>query len=252
MSKLADAIRRIQRVEAAPMGFGAARPAAKSTMLVGFRGVATNLAAASKSGADVLLIEAGDKDLNAARLKEMRSTANDLPLGVLIRTASAIPTRELREAGLDFLVFEPDSMPASVLLDEDMGFVLVLPDQPDDIARDLFLRSLESLSIEALFLAAVPSPLTVAQQIALGRVANLARKPLITQVAPDIASDDLQCLRAAGVAALVVDDADGVAKLKESVAALPPRRQRKDDRPVVSLPRGQAPPENDDDDDDDE
>ena len=35
MSKLADAIRRTQRVDAAPMGFGAARSSAPPTMLVG-------------------------------------------------------------------------------------------------------------------------------------------------------------------------------------------------------------------------
>ena len=250
MSKLADAIRRSQRVEAAPMGFGAARPVAKATMLVGFQGEAAKLAAATKSGADVLLIEVSERDLNAGKAKELRSAASDLPLGIFARTSSAIPTRELREAGLDFLVFEPESTPASALLDEDMGFVLVLPDEPDDMARELLLRSLEPLSLEAVFMTSVPSPLTVTQQIALGRVSNLARKPLISKVKPDISGEDLQCLRAAGVAALVVDNADAVAKLKERVAALPPRRQRKDDRPVVSLPRGQAPPEDDDDDDD--
>src|SRR5829696_6560915 len=35
MTKLADAIRRSQRIESAPMGFGAARAAAKPTMVVG-------------------------------------------------------------------------------------------------------------------------------------------------------------------------------------------------------------------------
>ena len=35
MTKLADAIRRTQRVDAAPMGFGAVRNASPPTMLVG-------------------------------------------------------------------------------------------------------------------------------------------------------------------------------------------------------------------------
>jgi hypothetical protein len=229
------------------MGFGAARPAAKPTMLVGFRGPVAGLASAS-ANADLLLIEVSARDLDAAKVKEMRSMANDLPLGVLPAPAPAIKPKEMRAAGIDFLAFEPDSTPASVLLDEDMGYVLILPDQPDDTARDLFLRSLDSLSLEALYLDGVPSPLTVSEQIALGRVGLITRKPLISRVQPDISSEDLQCLRAAGVVALVVDSADGVTKLKESVAALPARRQRKDDRPVVALPRGQAPQEDDDDD----
>ncbi|HWC30566.1 MAG TPA: hypothetical protein VG845_10845 [Dehalococcoidia bacterium] len=248
MSKLADAIRRSQRVEAAPMGFGTARRVATPTMLVGFRGPVADLAAAS-ANADLLLIEVSGGDLDGGRLKEMRSSAKDLPFGVLPKATPAIKPGDLRAAGLDFLAFEPESTPASVLLDDDMGYVLILPDQSDDMARDLFLRSLEPLTLEALYINGVPSSLTVSQQIALARVGLITRKPLISQVQPEISSEDLQCLRAAGVVALVVDSPEGVTRVKESVAALPARRQRKDDRPVVSLPRGQAPPEDDDDDD---
>src|SRR5688500_8179321 len=119
MSKLADAIRRSQRVEATPMGFGAARPATKSSMLVGFRGDA-GAAATAEESADFLLIEA---DADSASAKELRSKAGELPLGLLLKNAGT-PTKELREAGVDFLAVEPGT-PASVLLDDDMGYVFV-------------------------------------------------------------------------------------------------------------------------------
>jgi hypothetical protein len=89
----------------------------------------------------------------------------------------------------------------------------------------------------------------VAAQIELNRIAGLARKPLLCQLGAVLDKDDLQSLRAAGAVGLLTSAAN-VAALKDAVAALPPRRQRRDDRPVVSLPRGQAPAEHDDDDDD--
>jgi hypothetical protein len=58
------------------------------------------------------------------------------------------------------------------------------------------------------------------------------------------------CLRAAGVVA-VLTSTSGVSALKESVAALPPRKARREERAVVSLPRGQAASNDHDDDDDD-
>ena len=69
----------------------------------------------------------------------------------------------LKAAGLDFLAFEAEHTPASALLDGDVGYVLIVPANPEE----LFLRSLEPLNLEALFLHDVPQPLTVAKQIDL-------------------------------------------------------------------------------------
>ncbi len=246
MSKLSDAIRRTQRVEAAPMGFGAARPAQRPTMLVGTIVDAAGVAAASQGGAEVIVVEAAS--VSTDDVKKARDAAGDAVLGAKTTVASSEDAKALCEAGLDFLLIDADTTPASALLDDDLGYALVLPDAPEE----LFLRSLDALSLEALYLAAVPSPLTVAGQIELGRVAGLGRKPLISKTASGASKDDLQCLRAAGVA-VVLTDASGVVSLKETVASLPARRHKRDDqRTVVSLPRGNAgTPEHDDDDDDD-
>src|SRR5690606_19125320 len=135
-------------------------------------------------------------------------------------------------AGLDFLVVT-DSTPAAALLDDDLGYVLALPNQPEE----LFLRSLGPMTFEALYLAETPSPLTVAGQIGLSRIAGLASKPLLTLAPSGASADDLRCLRSVGVAG-VITDAGGVATLKETVKSLPPRRSRREDRAVVSLPHG--------------
>jgi hypothetical protein len=245
MSRLADAIRRSQRVEAAPMGFGAARPAPKATMLVGYLSAgATNVDKALEAGADVVLVKSNAGSISAGDLEALKSGAAATPAGVW---GSDGRSDELQKGGVDFLVVEPEKTPAAALLNEELGYVLVLPDDPDE----LLLRSLEPLSFDAVYLNSIPSPFTVAKQIALTRIASLTRKPIACSVKADQSKDDLQCLRAAGVALVLVEgDAAGVKQLKETMQALPPRRQRRDERPVVSLPRGQVPSDEDDDGDD--
>ncbi len=246
MSKLADAIRRSQRVESAPMGFAAARPALKASLLVGFFGPAGDAIKGRAAGADFILIDARGSSLSSADAKSARDQAAELPLGAWTNVGDSAAANTLREAGIDFLVLD-DSSPAAALLNDDLGYVLALPLQPEET----FLRSLEPLSLEALLLGDVPSPLTLAGQVELSRAGAIARRPLLCDVEAAASSDDLLCLRAAGVAGVMVGAA-GVAALKEAVATLPPRRVRREERAVVSLPRGQAAAETGDDDDDDD
>jgi hypothetical protein len=243
MSKLADAIRRSQRVDSTPMGFGAARTAPKASMLVGCFCSAAEAPDARDAGADFVLIDARGSSLSAGEAKALRGPAGELALGVWTSLGASATSTDLRQAGVDFLVVD-EATPAAAMLNEDLGYVLAIPARPDDT----FLRSLEPLSLEALLLGDVPSPLTVAGQMELGRAGAIARRPLLCEVTAEATSDDLLCLRAAGVAG-VMTGAAGVARLKDTVAALPPRRARREERAVVSLPRGQAAAQNDDDDD---
>ncbi len=73
MSKPADAIRRSQRVEAAPIGFGALRAAPKATMLVAaFVPNAGAVAAARERGADVVIIDARGAGLSGQDVRQPR------------------------------------------------------------------------------------------------------------------------------------------------------------------------------------
>lgn len=245
MSKLADAIRRTQRVESAPMGFGAARSAPPPTMLVAALVETAGVADAASAGADVVIIDASSS-LTADDVKKAREAAPDAVLGALAPVENSESAVALKDAGLDFLIVS-ESTPAAALLEDDLGYVLAMPSQPEEI----FLRSLAPLSFEALYLLETPSPLTVAGQITLSRVASLAGKPLLTRAPGDASADDLRCLRSVGVAA-VVTDAASVSTLKETVKSLPPRRGRREERAVVSLPHGSVTGHDHDDDDDDD
>jgi hypothetical protein len=246
MSKLSDAIRRAQRVEANPMGFGTARNAAKATMLVGVRTPVSGAAAAWEKSAEAVIIDARTGSLSADDVKKAAEGSGQAPLGAWLTSIGREAAAELHKAGLDFLAFGPETMPAETLLVEDLGFVVALPEDPEE----LFLRTLEGLSLDALWLNRLPSPLTVAGQLALNKIGVLARRPLVCEVAEDASSSDLECLRAAGAALLVVSSAAAVAALKERVLALPARRQRREERAGVSLPRQQAAAESEEEDDD--
>ena len=242
MSKLADAIRRTMRPEATPMGFGAARAIPKPTMLVGAFG-------AGGSEADIVVV---DGRAGAPSAKEIERAKGEFATAVGLRANQVDRSLlgELRRSGLDFLIFEPEATPAAALLDDEIGYVMALQGQPDEA----FLRSLGPLNLDAFYLEDIPSPLTVARQLELTRIGVFGGRPVITRVKADADKTELECLRAAGVVGLLVEDARGVAKLKETVMALPPRRLRKEERPsvAVSLPRAQPQHDHDDDDDDDD
>jgi hypothetical protein len=223
------------------MGFGAARPEPRPSMLVGYFGAAGDVKKACEAGADFLLVDGRNGKVDA---KALRDQAAELPLGAWTSVADSAAAKALREGGIDFLVVSEDS-PASSLLDDDLGYVLALPVQPEEI----FLRSLEPLSLEALLLHNVPSPLTIAGELELSRTGSLARRSMICETAATASADDLQCLRAAGVVG-VMTDAGGLAQLKDAVKALPQRKARREERAVVSLPRGQAAATDEDDEDD--
>jgi len=241
MSKLSDAMRRVQRTESTPMGFGAARNAPKATLLVGVITSSSGVPAAIEKGAEVVIIDARSGGLKAGDVSAT-STAS-VPVGAWLATTTRDDATALQKAGLDFIAFGPESMPAEVLLAENLGFALALPAAPGE----LFLRSLEALALDALWLSALPSPLTVLGQLELNKIGMLGRRPLICEVPRSSSMSDIECLRAAGAALLLAGSPDEIAELKEKVAKLPPRRQRKEERPTVALPRQQAMSEEDDD-----
>src|SRR5215212_714025 len=113
MSKLADAIKLNQRTEATPMGFGAARPAAKPSMLVGFMGAAADMTKAHDAGADVVIVEAH----SAGGLGRLLGASTELPPDAFkVDTSKAQPgiitdpdvagAKALTERGFDFIVFD--------------------------------------------------------------------------------------------------------------------------------------------------
>jgi hypothetical protein len=243
MSKLATLLRRLSHAEPAPMGFAAITGRAKnSEMLLAVqleKADAGAAGAAVKAGAAFLLLNASlEKD--SSKIQELTS-AVDVPCGIFADTPSKETSERAKSAGLDFVVLPNDGAPAVLLLDEDNGYVMKVAEGASDTA----LRLMESLSIDALFGDAAPHPLTIGQQLELRRTSGLTRKPLILKFNDESGSDELECLRDSGVAALLIEGVNATERLtaaRTTVDAIRPRRRRRNDRdstPVLpSVGRG--------------
>ena len=249
MSKLADLIRRITRAGPAPMGFASSkRQSAASILLVAICSDhwQRTAAEAAGAGADLVLLTGrpGERELS-----DGVAAAGDTPCGVLLGEADGKQLDRLQEAGVDYVVLEPQA-PASALQNEAVGQVLHLREELTDIQ----LRTLEALSIEALYLERDMSPLTIRSQIELRRVSGLSRKPLLVAIRPDALQEDLLALRDAGVLLVGIDmkersAADGLRHLRQLIDGLPRRRRSRDDAEVrIPSMTGVAESEEDDDD----
>jgi len=232
MSRLSQLLRRATASEAPPLGFGAPAQRPRATMLVVARlsGNASRLSGRLE-GADALLVEG---ETTAGLRKELQALEG-VPWGVLLGHASAEAIAPLREAGLDFLVFDPAQTEAAVLLVEDVALVA----RASTEASDTELRLLEGLPLTALLAPAPSLPLTVAARIALQRLSALTRLPLLVPVPADADATLLRLLRDAGAAAVVVDAAAGhqaLAALRRTIESLPPRARRREERPEAVVP----------------
>ena len=243
MSKFAERIRRASRPQSQSLGFGpAAASAAGSTLvLVGIARDVKSAADAAKRGADVVLIGSSDRAAPTDAI-----TGVDAIVGGWIQGSGDGESKKYREAGYDFVVVDPNRASATALLDEDIGYVIALPAD----LTDAEVRALEGFQLDALYVGAISGNLTVRRQIDLQRVFALTRKPLLAAVPDRISGAELQALRDTNVAAVAVEGADAIEKVRKLIDALPPRVRRRDaERPFAVVPTRAAAAEMEEEDD---
>jgi hypothetical protein len=228
LSKLADKIRKAARVDAQPLGFVTTRAAKEATMLLG--AVAADGRAAAESaahGADFVI-------LTKAAAVDGASAGSAIAGAVIEGDADA---KAYKEGGFDFVVFDPDKTSSTAVLEEEIGYVMIVPKD----ASDTDLRSVESFQLDAIHVGEIKGTLTVRRQIELRRLFGLTRKPLLAVVPADISVPMLQALRDTNVIAIAVEGAPSIERLRKTIDSLPPRARRKDDeRPTPLVPRSPA------------
>jgi len=245
MSKLSDRIRKVTRLQPAPLGFGAARSAPEPTMLLA--GLAKDAQAAAelrRRGADVVIVGSPDR----AAPREPLALENAV-VGAGIAGKDDDEAKAYREASYDFVVFDPNKASATALLDEVVGYVAVLPHDLSDSE----LRTLESFGLDALDIGQVSGALTARRLIDLRRIYAMTRKPLMARVEGNISGPMLQALRDANVVIVAAERPDDVERLRKAIDALPPRsRGKAEDRPTPLVPHATAAGEDHEHDDDDD
>lgn len=228
MSKLADKIRKAARLDAQPLGFVTARAAKEATMLLG--GIAADARAAAElanHGADFVI-------LTKAAASDGKSAGAPIAGALIEGDAEA---KAFKDGGFDFVVFDPDKTSSTAVLEEEIGYVMIVPKD----ASDTDLRSIEAFQLDAIHVGEIKGTLTVRRQIELRRLFGLTRKPLLATVPAEISVPMLQALRDTNVIAVAVEGAANIERLRKTIDALPPRARRKDEeRPTPLVPRALA------------
>ena len=236
MSKLSDAIRRAGRTAPAPLGFAArsvASAVASATVLCIVRlnsNEANKAEEAAKKGGDAVIIDGGD----AGKVKDFAKKAPGLILGVRPQKPEREHITSLREAGADFVVLDAESAMADALLEENIGFILLVRSDADDTR----LRLLSDLNLDAIVPPSPDGALTIERLLELRRFSALGRTPLLVEVSGDAESSSVQALRESGVAGVIIEGSSlgKLEKLRAAIGAMPPRGRKPDERREVSIP----------------
>ncbi len=231
MSRLVEQLRQIARGSVQPLGFRAAASTSKSPPMALIACLAEGAARAAttcKGSADAVLLK------GVLSRGKLVPSLGELPWGAVIDQATEEELSNLKGEGCDFTVFDAAKAPAIVLQGEKLGKIVeIYPSLADGL-----VRAIEQLPIDAVLIGGEPS-LSVHRLMECRRVANLLRKPLIALAPLEMSPEDLEGLRDAGVAGVVVE-VKGEAKeellgLRQTINALPPSK-RKREKAEVLLP----------------
>lgn len=240
MSKLSDKIKKVTRIQSQSLGFGSMRATSEPTMLLAAAAKDSQTAGElSGRGADVIIMEGVSGSPPGA------AAAGGVVFGARIEAKADHEAQACKDAGYDFVIFDPDRAAATALLEENIGYVLTAPRDMTDAE----LRTLESFQLDAIDIGQIDGSMTVRQQIELRRIYGMTRKPLMAAVRAGISATSLQALRDTNVVVAIAEDAGAVEHLRKTIDALPPRARRKDgeDRPVPLVPQSAGVGDGDDD-----
>ncbi len=231
MSRLRQRIRDTARRRLGGMGFAptAAVTSGGHVLVVAEVSDAAGAAEAVEAGAGALLYS------DPSQAEAIASAAGDTPSGCRIEDATPQQAEALAEGGADFLIFDDARTAAATLRERRLGRVLLLEAGADEER----LRSLASLDLDALLLAEVAETLTVRDQLALRRIVELTRKPLMATVSNEVSAGALETWRDAGVPAVLVSAGPSglLAKVVAAAAEVgPPPEPPSEDRADPLLP----------------
>ena len=231
MSRLTDLLDKTQ-TSSPGIGFAASRQAgATPDIAVIGRVSATELAAdpaLAGSPADALLVTLDASDSSAA--SRVGDTLKERLWGARVGSASAEDSAALRDAGCDFIVFDPEGTAAAVLNDDALGKVIAVGFDEPEFDEDE-ARSIRTLAIDCALLTPTDGllPLTVQKLLTIQKMRGIVRKRAILNVPAETGKSELETLRNAGVAAIAVSLAEvgeDIERIRDDIANLPRRKSQ--------------------------
>ncbi|MFH1639967.1 MAG: hypothetical protein ABIB93_06660 [Chloroflexota bacterium] len=239
MSVFIDRLKEIGRVAPQHMGFGKEIPPAqkpKIALVASIAPVNAQDMASGIVGADAALLNLS-RLAQGQTLGEISRVMTDIPWGVRVQSGDPEKIEELSRSGCDFVVFQADKMPLSLVQYEKLGKILeVGTSLPDGL-----LRAINQIQVDAVFLRSEdkPSSLTWHDLMFFRHFADLLSKPLLVMASKEISSEELLVLWETGVDIVVVPVEEAgrtVKELHEQIDGLTFSRKRQEKRQEAILP----------------
>ncbi len=199
-------------------------------VIVDFSGAAA-AAADSPQSMDAAQVKASNLAKEGEEIKKLKAALpTGAPLGIILKTFSDKTTVQLKNAGVDFVVFgAADASPAVLLEDEPGKIVIAEPSW-----TDINLRSLDALPVDAILVEDIAdkTSITLEHLMALRRYSLLTGKPLLVRLSYLPGEKDLSALLRVPVRGLVLTvksekDLAETAKLRTTIQNLPPIKPKK-------------------------
>lgn len=220
MSKLIDKLEHIQAGNPQPLGFGALSSQGRTASMLLIASMAAKDAAKTKDlgslGVDGVIVRAEDP-------ASAKAPGDGLLWGAWLNGANNDGVDSLKESGCDFIVFDPEKMPLSVLDRKDQGRVLVLGTELSVDQR----RTVDSLPVDVVLIAPDrdSDSLTVKGLMDILTLAWGTGKSALLSWNGPLTKSELEGLRGADIIGIVVDtskaEAGVIEGLKEAIDSLP-------------------------------
>ena len=227
MSRLIERLEKLHERTPAPMGFGAPSrkaPSERSMLIIGETTLTklSRLTKANKLNLDALVIKIkpGDEDKISSKAKSLEG---------FIWGASASKFEndidKLKEAGCDFVVFDSNLTPASVINDPDLGKFLNVSEEINENSAS----AIHELPIDGtVFNPKSCSPLTMDDIIHIQKIGGMFGKISVVEINETITLEDISAIRETGTHILKLDASGSyISELAEHLDHLPTRRDRK-------------------------
>ena len=244
MSKLLEKLERISEGSGQPLGFGPVVTRTKISQMLTIASVpagnAQLITAATKEGADALLLTAENLGKDSKALAKMNRAKAEIPWGVSLEAVSKEDIEQLIELGCDYVIFSPARTPAAVLMEEGIGKVL----RVDTSLPESLAKAINRLQVDAVLLNPVgmaEAVFTVHQLMVLERLAGSTGKYVLMTMPLGLSTSDIEILWGLGVRGLVVDMTgeqfeQRLSQVKEAIQKLPSTHKKSKEKFRATLP----------------
>ena len=260
MSKLLGKLEKLSEGRSQPIGFEAARAREKlHNMLLLAKlpiGDEKLIATTINEHVDALVFPLENIKKEKQALSQRINDLNDIPWGIVSSNITKDMMQLLLEMRCDFVILTPESTPAYILREDNIGKVLQL-----DPSLDLeLIRTIPRLSINAVLLNPgnqVKYPLTIYQIMLFERMVGGTGKHILATMSTDMPVDDIEDVWNLGARGIVVEITnenykDRLPQVKEAIHKLPSTRKKPKEKYSPVLPHMAVQPSVEEPDEDDD